>query len=66
MARRGSGKGYAGAIAVVAGATAISSFLQNHAELSDLTMLYLLGVVIIAISFGRGPAIAAALLYQSG
>jgi two-component system, OmpR family, sensor histidine kinase KdpD len=62
MARRRSGKGYAGAIAVVVGATAISSFLQNHAELSDLTMLYLLGVVIIAISFGRGPAIAAALL----
>ena len=43
-------------------ATAISAFLQDHAELSDLTMLYLLGVVIIAICFGRGPAIAAALV----
>jgi len=62
MARRESAKGHAGAIAVVAGATAISAFLQDHSELSDLTMLYLLGVVIIAISFGRGPAIAAALL----
>ena len=62
MARRESWKGYAGALAVVAGATVISGLLQDHAELADLTMLYLLGVVIIAISFGRGPAIAAALL----
>src|SRR5690349_17705846 len=62
MTRRESGKGYAGAIAVVAGATAISALLHDHSELSDLTMLYLLGVVIVAISFGRGSAIAAALL----
>ncbi len=54
--------GYGGAIAIVAGATAISAILQHHSESSDLTMLYLLGVVISAIAFGRGPAIAAALL----
>ena len=62
MARQASGRGYAGAVAIVFGATALSAILQPHSELSDLTMLYLLGVVISAITFGRGPAIAAALL----
>jgi two-component system, OmpR family, sensor histidine kinase KdpD len=62
MGQRKSGTGYAGAVAIVAGATAISAILQHRSESSDLTMLYLLGVVISAIAFGRGPAIVAALL----
>ena len=62
MERRGSGKGYAGAVAIVGVATAISAVLLSHSESSDLTMLYLLGVVISATAFGRGPAIAAAVL----
>lgn len=57
--QRGS---YAGAAAIVAGVTLISALLWGHVESSDLTMLYLLGVVGGAIAFGRGPAIFAALL----
>ena len=62
MALSDSQRGYAGAVAIVAVATAASAVLRQHSELSDLTMLYLLGVVISAIAFGRGPAIAAAIL----
>lgn len=54
--------GYLGAVAIVAGATALSALLRGHVDSSDLTMLYLLGVVICATAFGRGPAIAAAVL----
>lgn len=62
MALRESGGRYAGALGIVAGVTALSAVLEKHSEPSDLTMLYLLGVVISAIALGRGPAIAAALL----
>lgn len=62
MARPGKGIGYAGAVGIVAAATGLSAILVRHAEPSDLTMLYLLGVVITAIAFGRRPAILAALL----
>jgi two-component system sensor histidine kinase KdpD len=55
-------KGYGGSVLVVAGATALASLLRQQLESSDLTMLYLLGVVVVAISFGRGPAITAAVL----
>ena len=61
MARGIRTAGYAGALATVAGATVVAAFLHRHSESSDLTMVYLLGVVISAIAFGRGPAIAAAL-----
>src|SRR6185503_13245157 len=57
-----NGRRYVGAAAIVAGVTALSALLGHHAEPADLTMLYLLGVVVSAIAFGRGPAIAAALL----
>ena len=62
MALQGSRRGYAGATVIVAAATALAAILQSHLESSDLTMLYLLGVVISAIAFGRGPAIVTALL----
>src|SRR3989442_1418173 len=62
MTRRERRIGYAGAVAVVAVTTAASAILESHAESSDMMMLYLLGVVICAIAFGRGPAILAALL----
>ena len=54
--------GFLGATGAVAGATAIAAILRGHVDSSDLTMLYLLGVVITAITLGRGPAIVAALL----
>jgi two-component system sensor histidine kinase KdpD len=62
MARGVRATGYAGALAAVGGATLLAALLHRHSESSDLTMVYLLAVVISAISFGRGPAIAAALL----
>jgi len=62
MARREKGVRYTGALAIVVGVTVLSAVLEKHSEPSDLTMLYLLGVVISAIAFGRGPAIAAALV----
>ena len=55
-------RGYAGSVLIVAGVTALAQLLRQHLESSDLTMLYLLGVVVVAISFGRGPAITAAVL----
>ena len=62
MASAKEGGAYVGAAAIVAGVTVISALLWGHVESSDLTMLYLLGVVAGAIAFGRGPAIFAALL----
>ena len=55
-------RGYAGSVLVVAGVTALALLLRQSLESSDLTLLYLLGVVVVAISFGRGPAITAAVL----
>lgn len=62
MARGVRAAGYAGALGTVAGATLLAAFLHRHSESSDLTMVYLLAVVISAIAFGRGPAIVAALV----
>lgn len=62
MARGVRAAGYAGALAAVLGATLLAALLHRHSESSDLTMVYLLAVVITAISFGRGPAVAAALI----
>ena len=47
---------------VVAGCTAVAAFMDRHFDPSNLTMIYLLGVVVTAIAFGRGPAVWAALL----
>jgi two-component system sensor histidine kinase KdpD len=55
-------RGYAGSVLIISGVTALASLLRPSVESSDLTMLYLLGVVVVAISFGLGPAIAAAVL----
>jgi two-component system sensor histidine kinase KdpD len=59
---RASWKSYGGMSVVVAGCTAIAALMERHFELSNLTMVYLLGVVVSAIAFGRGPAIWAAIL----
>ncbi len=54
--------GYAGAIAVVGACTVIAELMQRRLDLSNLTMVYLVGVVVSAIAFGRGPAIFASML----
>jgi two-component system sensor histidine kinase KdpD len=55
-------KGYLGTTAVVAACTVIAELMQRRFDLSNLTMVYLVGVVVSAIAFGRGPAMFAALL----
>jgi len=60
--RRRAGAGYAAALAVVAGLTAISRVIAEAIAPADVVMIYLLGVVGIAARFGRGAAAAAAVL----
>jgi len=59
---RPGGQAYAGALLIVAACTALAAAMQSRFELSNLIMVYLLGVVIAAIAFGRGPALVAAVV----
>jgi two-component system, OmpR family, sensor histidine kinase KdpD len=43
-------------------ATAIASGLYPFVELTNIAMIFLLAVVLVAVYFGRGPAVLAALL----
>jgi two-component system sensor histidine kinase KdpD len=52
---------FLGAAAVVALCSAAVALLDHHFDLVNLTMIYLLGVVIVAILLGRAPAIFAAI-----
>jgi two-component system sensor histidine kinase KdpD len=60
--RPASWRGYAGTLSVVAACTVVAALMRRGFDLSNLTMVYLAGVVISAIAFGRGPAILAAFL----
>lgn len=53
---------YAWAGLSVAGVTAIGVLVRPYIELSDVSMLYLLAIMVTAVWFGRGPSMAAALL----
>jgi two-component system, OmpR family, sensor histidine kinase KdpD len=53
---------YFGALAAVGGCTVIAELMQRRFDLSNLTMVYLVGVVVSAIAFGRGPAIFSSML----
>ena len=52
----------AGTLAIVGGCTLVAMAMRGHFELTNLTMVYLLGVVVAAVAFGRRAAIAAAVL----
>lgn len=54
--------GYAWAILITAINALIGHVLYERLELSNLAMVFLLGVVFIAMRFGRGPSILASLL----
>ena len=58
----GSLPAYAGAAAVCAGAALISAPLQSLFTLPNIVMLFLLAVVLVALRFGRGPAVLASFL----
>jgi two-component system sensor histidine kinase KdpD len=53
---------YLWAAAIAAFTTALSALMYEHFELSNLVMVYLLGVVFVATRFGRGPSVVASLL----
>ncbi len=55
-------RSYAGALAIVAVASLAAWAMRPAFDESNLVMVYLLGVVVSAVAFGRWPAILAAVL----
>src|SRR5262245_48550711 len=53
---------YGGSVLLVAACTAAAAVMEPHFDPANLTMIYLLGVVLAAIAFGPGPAVVAAVL----
>ena len=51
--------GYAQAVVVVAAATGLSWLMFPFAHVANLIMTYLLGIVVIATRYGRGPSVVA-------
>lgn len=54
--------GSAGAVAIVACATALARAIFSPPDLSEEAMVMLAGVIVVALSFGRAPAILATVL----
>ncbi|HEV8322372.1 MAG TPA: sensor histidine kinase KdpD, partial [Myxococcota bacterium] len=54
--------GYAWAAGLVTAATAVSALARPLLSAEDTVMLYLLGIMVVAARFGRGPSVAAAAL----
>lgn len=55
-------RGITGTVLIVALCTGLAMLMQGSFDLSNLSMVYLVGVVVAAVAFGRGPAIAASIL----
>ncbi|MGH7682222.1 MAG: DUF4118 domain-containing protein, partial [Candidatus Eiseniibacteriota bacterium] len=55
-------RGYPGAVIVTGLCTLLAAAMVRSFGLSNLAMVYLVGVVVAAIAFGRGPAIVASVL----
>ena len=53
---------YLKAVGVILAITGLCALLFRRIELSNLVMLYLLGIVLVAVRFGRGPSVLAAVL----
>ncbi|HEY6572626.1 MAG TPA: sensor histidine kinase KdpD, partial [Candidatus Eisenbacteria bacterium] len=56
------GPGYVGSLVPVAICTGIAWLMRSQFDLSNLMMVYLLGVMFVAVRLGRGPAIVASVL----
>ena len=54
--------GYPVSVVIMAVCTLIAWFLKPRFELTNLVMVYLLGVVVVSLRFGRGPAALASVL----
>jgi two-component system sensor histidine kinase KdpD len=55
-------KGYVWAVAAIAACTAAGLALRQHVDPVNVAMLYLVPVVVIAVRYSRGAAVAAAVL----
>ncbi|WP_233800426.1 DUF4118 domain-containing protein [Paraburkholderia sp. HP33-1] len=55
--RRSPPRAYALALAIGTAITLLSSQLIDHIDLTNLVMLYLLGVIFTAVKLGRGPGV---------
>ncbi|HEV7802132.1 MAG TPA: DUF4118 domain-containing protein, partial [Burkholderiales bacterium] len=55
-------RGYVWSAAVTAVVTLLCVLMYGHLELANLVMVYLVGVIVVATRFGRGPSIVASLL----
>lgn len=55
-------KGYAWAAGATLSCTAAGLLMRDRFDLVNIAMVYLLGVVVVALRFSRGPAIATAVL----
>ena len=53
---------YAWAVAVTASCTGLAALMYPHFELSNLVMIYLLGVTVAGLKLGRGPSALTAVL----
>jgi two-component system sensor histidine kinase KdpD len=62
ISRRSPPKHYAYAAAICAVITAIAMRLETRIDLTNLAMLYLLGVVFAAVRLGRGPGVVLSFL----
>lgn len=62
MARPTSWSGYAQALATVVVATGLAWLMFPLFEVSNLVMIYLLGIVLVARRHGRGPSLLASIL----
>ncbi|WP_345813465.1 DUF4118 domain-containing protein [Paraburkholderia sp. PREW-6R] len=60
--RRSPPRAYGMAIAICAGITLLASQLIDHIDLTNLVMLYLLGVIFTAVRLGRGPGVVLSFL----
>jgi two-component system, OmpR family, sensor histidine kinase KdpD len=58
-------RGYLWALIISAITSAVASMLLPYFELANIIMLYLLGVMLISMRYGKGPGIVASLLSVS-
>jgi two-component system sensor histidine kinase KdpD len=59
---RRSPQSYVWAALLVGSATIIAGLVYGRVELTEIVMVYLLGIVVVAVRFGRGPALFASAL----
>ena len=55
-------RGYAAAVIIAGAATGLAWFLFGRFSQANLVMVYLVGVLVVAYRYGRGPAVVASIL----